>query len=827
MIFPNNFEQKIDFNRVRGLLINECISDLGKKHVEQMQFSTNFNTINSRLHETFEFKQILNSDRTFPTENYFDISEVLNKLQIDGYFIDIQSLHRTNKLLQTSLAIIRFFAHTDDDEYPTLKNLVASIEVPEQVCSVINHIMSSDGQIKDNASPELAEVRKELRLKQSKAGKLIHTIISKAQTEGWVDKETALSVRNGRLVIPIQASFKRKIQGIVHDESATGKTCFVEPMPVVEINNQIAELEIEEQRQINKILKAVTKEIKPFVYDIEDCMHLLGILDFTRAKALFAVHTNSTLPKLENKASVNWVKARHPLLYLSLKNENREIVPLNLQLDNENRILLISGPNAGGKSVCLKTTGLLQYMLQCGMLTPASDKSTVGVFNNIFIDIGDEQSIDNDLSTYSSHLMNMKYFVQKADNKTLILIDEFGTGTEPMLGGAIAEAVLEKLNSLQSFGVLTTHYTNLKHFASQQDGITNGAMLYDVQKLEPLFRLEIGKPGSSFAFEIAHKIGLSQDVIKNAKEKIGQDHIDFDKHLKDILKNKRYWERKRENIRKIERRMEEMMEKEKSELEQANLIRKQITEQTKNEAKNILHKSNKIIEQTVREIKEAKAEKEKTKIARQKLDSFKQDIEGNSNTAEEERIKRKIEKLKNREKKISKNKSEQKNTKPTKTEVQQPITIGASVRIKGQQEVGEVIQLDNKNAVVVFGSLRTKVSVNKLEHSADKQRKPTTKSAMSFSQKMELDRKRINFKPGLDVRGKRVDEALRMITQFIDEAIMVGVYEVKILHGKGDGILRQAIRKYLLTVDAIKSVQDAHIDHGGAGITVVTMVDSI
>ena len=829
MIFPENFENKIDFTRVRVLLKELCLSDLGKTLVDDMAFMNNQKVISMRLLEANEFKSILQNQENFPTEHYYDLRPTLEKARIKGTFFEVKELHDLRRSLNTVKGIIRFFKKENTDEkYPSLKSIADRVVVHPYVTDGIDRILTSQGKIKDNASPALANIRSELASKQRAASKLIHRLIGQAQKEGWVDEGTSLSMRDGRAVIPIQASFKRKIPGIIHDESATGKTCYVEPTPVVEINNELSELESAERREIVKILKDFTETIRPYIDDLEDGIVFLGIMDFIRSKAKLAINIHGVLPKLSENLSLNWTEARHPLLYLSFQEENREVVPLNMNLNAENRILLISGPNAGGKSVCLKTVGLLQYMLQCGLLIPVGDESESGVFEHIFIDIGDEQSIENDLSTYSSHLLNMKHFSKNANDKTLVLIDEFGTGTEPMLGGAIAESVLQKLNENKAFGVITTHYTNLKHFASQQAGIVNGAMLYDAQKLEPLFKLEVGKPGSSFAFEIAHKIGLPQDVIDNAREKVGEDHVHFDKHLKEILKDKRYWERKRQNIRKIERRLEELMDKEKTELEKTKELRKEIVSKAELEAEKLLNDSNKIIETTVRKIKEAQADKEKTKNARKELSDFKEKVE-KKDTVTEEKIKRKMQKLRERENKVKKN-------DPIKeTEVSLPIepvlerkkkfTIGMPVKIKGQTSIGEIMELNEKNAVVAFGNLLTSVSVSKLAHLEKGEKQSIHKKAGShnFKQSFELNQRRMRFKPGLDVRGKRADDAIQIVTEFIDEAIMLGVLEVKILHGKGNGILRQLIREYLFTVDVVEKVQDEHIEFGGAGITVVKL----
>ncbi|MBO4602076.1 MAG: Smr/MutS family protein, partial [Salinivirgaceae bacterium] len=559
----------------------------------------------------------------------------------------------------------------------------------------------------------------------------------------------------------------------------------------------------------------------------DDALMFLGIIDFIRAKARYALQIGATVPQLADEPLIDWQNARHPILQEAFREAGRTLVPLNISLNTTDRILVISGPNAGGKSVCLKTVGLLQYMLQCGLPLPVDQNSRVGIFSNIFIDIGDEQSIDNDLSTYSSHLLNMKHFVKNADNRTLILIDEFGTGTEPMLGGAIAEAILDKLNTAKVFGVITTHYTNLKHFAAGHDGIVNGAMLYDTNRMEPMFVMEAGKPGSSFAFEIAYKIGLPQDVIDDARSKVGEDHLNFDKHLREIARDKYYWERKRENIRKIERRLEEMMETEKRELDETKRLRKELISKSKDDAKHIISESNKLIENAIRQIKESQADKQKTKEARQQIDDFKQATE-QANDAEEERILQKIRKLKERENRVKSSKTKQQEQLKAADVVEErklDFTIGMPVRIEGQTTVGEIMELNGKNAVVAFGSLYMNVEISKLQHLTDDEKRKIRKSVRqsSLQQSYELNQRRLSFKPGLDVRGMRAEEAVGKVAAFIDEAVMVGAFEVKILHGKGNGILRHVVRQYLQTVDVVTNVRDEHVDFGGAGITVVEL----
>ena len=704
--------------------------------------------------------------------------------------------------------------------------IAANVTVHTYVTDSIEHIMSRQGQIRDSASPELAAIRRELAEKQGAASKLIRRIIADAQQEGWVEPDATLAVRDGRLVIPIAASQKRRIMGIIHDESATGKTCYVEPAPVVEINNALLELESAERREIIRILRTLTDNLRPYTDDLDDALMFLGITDFIRAKARYALQIGAAVPHLADKPLIDWRNARHPILQEAFREAGRTLVPLNISLDEASRILVISGPNAGGKSVCLKTVGLLQYMLQCGLPVPMEPTSHAGIFTNLFIDIGDEQSIDNDLSTYSSHLLNMKHFVRNVDGRTLILIDEFGTGTEPMLGGAIAEAILDRLNQAKVFGVITTHYTNLKHFAAGHDGIVNGAMLYDTNRMEPMFVMEMGKPGSSFAFEIAYKIGLPQDVIDDARSKVGEEHLNFDKHLREIARDKYYWERKRENIRKIERRLEEMMETEKRELDETKRFRKELMTKSKDDAKRLLADSNRLIENTIRQIRESQAEKEKTKQARQQFDEARQAVEQTSD--DEERILQKIKKLKERENRVRTSKTKQDaqlKAADVVEERQRDFTIGMPVRIEGQTTVGEIMELNGKNAVVAFDNLYMNVEISRLQHLTDDEKKKLRKSVRqgSLQQSYELNQRRLSFKPGLDVRGMRAEEAVSRVANFIDEGVMVGVFEVKILHGKGNGILRNVVREYLQTVDVVTSVRDEHVDFGGAGITVVEL----
>lgn len=827
MIYPDNFEQKIDFVRVREAVKGCCLGEVGRWLTDKMRFMPKAADVRNRLAEVSEFMQLLQSQVDFPTDYFFDLRPLFDKMRVEGSFAEAEEIFNLYRSLSTIKAITRFFAKEENTErYPSLSAIAANVVVHTFVTDSIEHIMSRQGQIRDNASPELAAIRRELAEKQGTASKLIRRIIADAQQEGWVETDATLAVRDGRLVIPIAASQKRRIMGIIHDESATGKTCYVEPAPVVEINNALLELESAERREIIRILRTLTDNLRPYTDDLDDALMFLGITDFIRAKARYALQIGAAVPHLADKPLIDWQNARHPILQEAFREAGRTLVPLNIALDEASRILVISGPNAGGKSVCLKTVGLLQYMLQCGLPVPMEPTSHAGIFTNLFIDIGDEQSIDNDLSTYSSHLLNMKHFVRNADGRTLILIDEFGTGTEPMLGGAIAEAILDRLNQAKVFGVITTHYTNLKHFAAGHDGIVNGAMLYDTNRMEPMFVMEMGKPGSSFAFEIAYKIGLPQDVIDDARSKVGEEHLNFDKHLREIARDKYYWERKRENIRKIERRLEEMMETEKRELDETKRFRKELMTKSKDDAKRLLADSNRLIENTIRQIRESQAEKEKTKQARQQFDEARQAVEQTSD--DEERILQKIKKLKERENRVRTSRTKQDaqlKASDVVEERQRDFTIGMPVRIEGQTTMGEIMELNGKNAVVAFDNLYMNVEISRLQHLTDDEKKKLRKSVRqgSLQQSYELNQRRLSFKPGLDVRGMRAEEAVSRVAAFIDEAVMVGVFEVKILHGKGNGILRNVVREYLQTVDVVTSVRDEHVDFGGAGITVVEL----
>lgn len=833
MIYPYNFESKIGFDQIRQLLCGKCLSVLGKERVAKMAFISSFQDIEELLEQTDEFVHILREENNFPVQYFFDVRSSLKRIRIEGMYMDEQELFDLRRSLETIRDIVRFLLGDDDNEerralYPALKRLAEDVMIFPQIIVRIYNILSPYGKIKDNASPELARIRRELNSTMSGISRILNNILRSAQSEGVVDKDVTPAMRDGRLVIPVAPALKRRIKGIVHDESASGKTVFIEPAEVVEANNRIRELESDERREIIHILTTFSNEIRPSIPDILLSYEFLSEIDFIRAKALLSEEIRALKPYVENKPVVDWATAVHPLLQLSLAKHEKKVVPLDITLNDKQRILIISGPNAGGKSVCLKTVGLLQYMLQCGLLIPVAESSHVGIFESIFIDIGDEQSIEDDLSTYSSHLTNMKNMMKHCNEHSLILIDEFGGGTEPQIGGAIAEAVLKRFNQKGTFGVITTHYQNLKHFAEDHEGVVNGAMLYDRHQMQALFQLQIGNPGSSFAVEIARKIGLPEDVISDASQIVGSEYINADKYLQDIVRDKRYWENKRQSIRQRERQMEEMIEQYQKEMEELRKSRKEILRKAQEEAEHLMQEANARIENTIRGIKEAQAEKEKTKRIRKELTDFRQSLE-NIDDDEERRIARKMEKLRekqNRKKEKKASASKDVGQISERMPQQAVITPGCYVRMKGQTVVGEVLEVNGDNLTVAFGNLKTTVKLNRLELTQAKPRQSelSTKSTFISTQTQDsMHEKKIHFKQDIDVRGMRGDEALQAVTYFIDDAILVGVSRVRILHGTGTGILRTLIRQYLQTVPGVRHFADEHVQFGGAGITVVDL----
>ena len=857
MIYPDNFEQKIGFNEIRTMLRERCLSTLGKEQVEKMGFSDHAETVNEWLMQVREFRQLISEVEDFPLQYFYDVRESIVRIRIENTHLEENELFDLRRSLSTIESIVKILNHSDEDDshaegndgwrrekkytYPALHRLAKDVITFPQIIQRIDQILDKYGKIRDNATPELLQIRRELAKTEGSISRTLYSILRSAQSEGVVEKDVTPTLRDGRLVIPVIPTLKKKIKGIVHDESATGKTVFIEPTEVVEANNRVRELEGEERKEIIRILTNFTNKVRPYVREMMDSYRFLAKIDLIQAKSKIAEIFKAIEPEVEDHPHIDWIRAIHPLLQISLEKKGEKVVPLDIILTQEKRILIISGPNAGGKSVCLKTVGLLQYMLQCGLSIPVSERSKTGVFQNIMIDIGDEQSLENDLSTYSSHLLNMKNMMRAANNSTIILIDEFGTGTEPGIGGAIAEAVLDKFCKQQAYGVITTHYQNLKHFADSHEGVANGAMLYDRHEMKALFQLAIGRPGSSFAIEIARKIGLPEEVIKEASDIVGSEYIQSDKYLQDIVRDKRYWENKRQSIHQREKDMEKTISKYESDIEEIEKSRKQILAKAKQQAEELLKESNKKIENAIREIRENQAEKEETKRIRQELDAFKQEMQEIDTKDNDDKIARKIAQIQQRKERHAKRKAEKAQNQEkaaaalrnaqnkSQVESNKELKEGDTVRIKGLTTVGKIESISGDMATAVFGGMKTKMRLSRLEHATASTEKDKTEErkenlasyGISKETRKTIDAHKSNFHQDLDVRGMRGDEALNAVQHFIDDAILVGMPRVRILHGKGNGILRQLIRQYVSSIPNVVHYADEHVQFGGAGITVV------
>ncbi len=819
MIYPGNFEAKIGFTTVRKEINSRCISTMGQYCCEQMHFTSRYDEVMLWLNQTNEFLSILQTKREFPLNYYFDMRSTLKAISVPGSHLSAESLFNLQRSLATVSEIGRFFERSDDGNaspYPNLARLAKTMQSFPEIVNEIGRILDKNGNIKDNASPLLQELRRAIASATASINGLLRKVINAGREAGYLDKDTTPSVRDGRLVIPVSPMHKRKLRGIVHDESASGRTIFIEPEEVVETNNRIREAEAEVKREIVRILTVVTDMIRPHAEELLATYRVLGLIDFIRAKAVFAQDIDGQMPHIEKEPHVELYHAIHPALLLSLREQGKEVVPLNIELNREQRILLISGPNAGGKSVCLKTVGVVQYMMQCGVLPTVYYNSHMGIFNSIFIDIGDQQSIEDDLSTYSSHLQNMKMFLNRGDKRSLVLIDEFGSGTEPQIGGAIAQAILEQLNKSRIMGVITTHYQNLKQFADEAPGIVNGAMLYDRQKMKPLFQLSIGYPGSSFAIEIARKTGIPHEVIDKASEIVGSDYINMDKYLLDIVRDRKYWENKRYDIHQKEKKLNAIAEQYNERLEKLNNEYKAIIKQAREEAQDIIAKSNSKVEQTIKGIKEVQAHKEQTKLVRQQLEDFKQRLaeEGDSELKD-------LKPMRPVTKQPKQGKAKKNHI--AKPDMNAPLHAGDNVLLKGgASTVGTVITVDEKYAVVAFGSIKTRVETSRLERTL---RKDTAREKPSITKSTadDIRHRQLHFKPEIDVRGMRADEAVQAVIYFIDDAIQFTYKTVRILHGTGTGALKEAIRMYLNTVPDVKNYHDEHVQLGGAGITVVNL----
>ncbi|GAA4457583.1 endonuclease MutS2 [Nibrella saemangeumensis] len=802
MLYPNTVESKLGFDKIRELLKQACISPLGQDYVDKIRYTDNFQLIDKLLRQTAEFKQIVQYEPDFPSSNYIDVRPHLSKARIEGMALSEAEFFDIKLSLRTIQQCLKFLEQRETNSYPFLTELAGPVAIDKKLTEALERVIDDRGHVRDTASPELANIRRRIIAENSNLRKRLDSILKQARAQGWIPDDLSLTVRSGRLVIPLAAEHKRKIKGFIHDESATGQTVFIEPAEVFDANNEVRELEYEERREIYRILLALTDQLRPHLPDVQKAVNFLAMIDFIRAKARLASQLDAGMPKLVNRPLVNWTDARHPLLYLSFQKQGKKVIPLTVRLDETQRILIISGPNAGGKSVALKTIGLTQYMLQCGLLVPVTDYSEMGVFQNLFIDIGDEQSIENDLSTYSSHLTAMRQFLVGANKRTLFLIDEFGTGTEPGQGGAIAEAILEELNKSGAYGVINTHYTNLKVFADKTDGLINGAMRFDGEHLEPLYALEMGRPGSSFAFEIASKINLPNAVINRAKEKLGSQQVNFEKLLKELDIEKRVFAEKNLEVGINQRKLAQQLAEYTALKTKLENEQKQLLNDAKQKAKALVQEANQRIENTIREIKENKAEREATRQVRQNLEQF-----------EKQTLKTEI--------LVDEPKPQQQEEFEASDGA---ITVGSYVRLIGQNTVGEVLSLRGKDAEIRIGDLKSTVKLNRLEKVSRKVfREATGKEERPRVQGVDINEKMMNFSFNLDIRGKRGEEALGELDQFIDNALMLGYPELRIVHGKGDGILRTLVRNHLRGYPQVARMEDEHADRGGPGVTIVKM----
>ncbi len=829
MIYPASFEQKVGFDRLRDQISAMCTMHAARERLLSEGFIASESELSQRLNLSDEMRRIISMEREFPVGDLFDIDKVIAKIRIEGSFLDVDELLALRNALAAVGAVTAFVFSREEGAYPCLRARSEGVSTFPQIVRDADNIVDRFGQVKDTASSHLSDIRRMIREREGKAAKRLQQILASAKGAGIVDSDAQLSIRDGRAVIPVVAANKRKIQGFIHDESATGKTFYIEPVEVVEINNELRELGYAERREIVRILTNFTDQVRPECDLLCDAADYLAQIDMLRAKARWAISNGCVLPIMSKDDRLVLKDARHPLLAQTLKGQGREIIPLDMELDKNKRILVISGPNAGGKSVCLKTTGLIQYMYQCGFLIPASEISELPLFKSLCIDIGDEQSIDNDLSTYSSHLLNMKNMLAAASERTLVLIDEFGSGTEPIIGGAIAESILERLLNKGCYGVITTHYANIKYYASNTQGIANGAMMFDVQNIRPLFKLEMGKPGSSFAVEIARKIGLPEDIIREAGEKAGTDHINIEKQLREIARDKHYWSQKRDRIRVADRKVEALEQNYSEQLSKIKAERSEILRKAKLEVQEMIAEANRQIENTIRTIKESQAEKELTKLARKGFDDFREAI-SSLDERESERaaqVDREMEKLQRRAERRAERKAKQGEVQEPQTQDQKPkalpIEVGSKVMLAGQSIPGEVQSIQGNRVQVAFGQILTSVDKKKLTVvSNNEYREATRPQGVRTVIATDISKRRLSFKDSVDVRGMRVAEALDDVQNFIDDALMVGVGSVSILHGKGTGALKEEIRRFLRTIPGIGRITDEHADRGGAGITVVT-----
>ena len=832
MIYPANFEQKIGFDRLRSQVAALCSMQAAKQLIEAESFSASRATIERRQDIADEMRVMLMLDSNAPHDEYPDMESVMAKIGVEGAFLDCEEVATLRLSLTAVGNIVGFIMSCKPEQYPRLRERSESVCVFPDIIRRINQILDDEGVMKDGASPELLMIRRTIREHEGQVAKRLQQVLNNAKKAGVVDAEAMVSIRDGRAVIPVSAGNKRKLNGFIHDESATGKTFYIEPVEVVELNNQLRELEYAERREVVRILTEFTESLMPDAEPIAAAGGYLTEMDAVRAKARWAIENGAGKPIVSTDDRLVLRRAFHPLLAQTLKREKKELVPLDMQLDKEKHILVISGPNAGGKSVCLKTAGIVQYMFQCGFPVTAAETSELPKFESICIGIGYEQSMDNDLSTYSSHLLNMKSMLQAASPRTFVLIDEFGSGTEPVIGGAIAEAILERLLERGCYGVITTHYSNIKYYATGTEGIANGAMMFDVQNIRPLFKLEQGKPGSSFAIEIARKTGLPEDIIRKASDKAGSDHINLERQLREIARDRHYWSQKRDRIRLTDRKVEELESSYTEQLARIKEERREILGKAKAEAQRLVADANRQIENTIRTIKEAQAEKELTRLARKELEDFKAAVDSVESSFDGEKVEREMERLMRRKARREEGKKRRGEAvveeAPQPVKVIKPIEVGSKVRIEGQQIPGVVQSIKAKKAQVAFGQILTMVDKDKLEVVSNAEYKKSVQPSQPRTVlSVDISTRKLNFKDSVDVRGMRAVEALEVVQDLVDDALMVGVGGVTILHGKGTGALKEEIRRYLRSLPAVESAKDEHADRGGAGITVVRFKSDI
>ena len=834
-------EQKIGFDKVRQIISDRCSTAYAAERTATETFSTNPSHIRKRLLLTDEMRLIMMFEDSFPSGGFIDCIDFLKPLERSSSAIDLISMRKLKTMLETLRKVTSFFEGIKDGVYPNLKRMSTPIMGFPEVQRRIDTILDRYGDVKDTASDELYNIRKSLREKEGTISRRITAILKKAQEEGIVDSDAGVSVRDGKMLIPVSAANKKRIAGFIYDESATGKTAFIEPAEVVELDNQIKELKFSEQREIVRILYEFTEFLRPYIPDLLDGARYLGEIDFIMAKAQIALDFIAGMPIISENGEMNLRKARHPLLERTLKKEKKEIVPLTATLTPQKHILLISGPNAGGKSVCLKTVGLLQYMFQWGMLIPTSETSELMVFDRIMVDIGDDQSIENDLSTYSSFLENMKEMLAKADEKTLVLIDEFGSGTEPAAGGAIAEAILSDLDKRGTYGVITTHYTNLKLYASADTGVMNGAMMFDVKNIAPMFKLEMGLPGNSFAFELARKMGLPESIIKDAEGRAGEEFVGIERNLRKIARNRKALDEKLERIKHTDKTLENITDKYQKELQQIKQMKKEILDQAKKEAEEIIRGANRQVENTIKTIKESQAAKEETQEARKGLQDFMSILAARKEQeqkAKDDYIEKKIQQLDARRERQKQRKAQradenaQKEIREQQAEKERleafrtaPLKVGEKVRVKENGMVGEVTKVSAKAVTVIIGNISSKMPLDKVERITSNEFKSAVKETVRPVSAIKVDssinERKLNFSTELDVRGERLNDAVEKVTRYIDDAIMLSISSVRIIHGKGTGVLRDELQKLIRTMPGVASVRDEHIQFGGTGVTIV------